>query len=254
MSRYIVNPKTDGSGILACIPQRGVCPNGCADCFFQSGRSYLEPLDDNLPNMPPVELAERRVVRVNDGNDSNVNREQVISATEQYPFRFFNTAIPKDIDSFPGPVVLTVNPGEMTDTGWHKVEPVPPNLMFVRFRANTWNLHKLKQVIQYYTGHGVPVVLTFMAYFDEAGMIRDGYKADYMFRERTTNSYWAITTEAWEHVMRTVRKWGGKKGRYNPLVHSCGKVEGEKGSTSCKHCGNCIREFFVTLERMEHGQ
>ena len=42
---YIENPKTKGSGIIACIPQKGLCPNKCEDCFFQSGRSYLEPLE-----------------------------------------------------------------------------------------------------------------------------------------------------------------------------------------------------------------
>lgn len=55
--RYKENPKTKGSGIIACIPQTGVCPNKCEDCFFQSGRSYLEPLEENLPNMPTVEMA-----------------------------------------------------------------------------------------------------------------------------------------------------------------------------------------------------
>ena len=53
---YIENPKTKGSGIITCIPQEGICPMKCDDCFFQSGRSYLEPLDINLPNMPDLEL------------------------------------------------------------------------------------------------------------------------------------------------------------------------------------------------------
>jgi hypothetical protein len=79
---YIENPKFKGSGILACIPQTGKCPNNCTDCFFQSGRSYLEPLEQNLPNMPPIELASTQVVRVNDGHDSNIDREKVnIKAT-----------------------------------------------------------------------------------------------------------------------------------------------------------------------------
>ena len=66
---YIENPKTKGSGIISCIPQKGICPNTCEDCFFQSGRSYLEPLDENLPNLP--EEVDYQIVRVNDGNDSN---------------------------------------------------------------------------------------------------------------------------------------------------------------------------------------
>lgn len=49
MNEWIWNPKCKGSGIITCIPQAGRCPNNCADCFFQSGRSYLEPLEENLP-------------------------------------------------------------------------------------------------------------------------------------------------------------------------------------------------------------
>ena len=41
-----------------------------------SGRSYLEPLDENVPNLPDVASALNRVVRVNDGNDSNVGQEE----------------------------------------------------------------------------------------------------------------------------------------------------------------------------------
>ena len=48
---YKENPKTKGSGIICCIPQKGTCPNNCEDCFFQSGRSYLEPLSENLPRV-----------------------------------------------------------------------------------------------------------------------------------------------------------------------------------------------------------
>ena len=75
---YHENPKTKGSGILCCIPHESTCPINCADCFFQSGRSYLEPLEDNLPNMPTAEQAKGKVVRVNDGNDSNLDKEMVM--------------------------------------------------------------------------------------------------------------------------------------------------------------------------------
>jgi len=54
---YKENPKTKGSGIICCIPQTGICPQKCDDCFFQSGRSYLEPLVDNLPNMPDFDTS-----------------------------------------------------------------------------------------------------------------------------------------------------------------------------------------------------
>jgi hypothetical protein len=236
---YIFNPKTQGSGIICAIPQKGRCPNGCEDCFFQSGRSYLEPLDEHLPNMPSYDEADRRIVRVNDGNDSNVNRNLVRSAVVGYDDYFFNTAVNKDLAGFEDPVVLTLNPGNMTDTGWHKVDPIPKNLMFVRIRTNTWNLETVvNPAIDYYTNNNVPVVLTFMAYYEEKPFMCD----DYIYRKRTMNSYYAITTDAWERIMLPFR--------YNKYVYSCGKIEGEKGTSGCKYCGNCLREYYNTLERM----
>ena len=241
MSGYIENPKTKGSGILACIPQTDRCQNNCPDCFFQSGRSYLEPLDDNLPNMPDPEEVRGRVVRVNDGNDSDNNREWVLERTADYPTRFYNTASPRDLAGYGAPVVLTVNPGGMTDWTFHVVDPCPPNLMFVRVRANAWNLGKVADpAVAYYASRKVPVVLTFMAYFSES--VPKEYRRDYVYRKRTMNPYWAITTNAWRRVMD----------RYfpSPWVHSCGKVEGEFGDTKCRFCGNCLREYFATMERM----
>jgi hypothetical protein len=74
---YIYNPKTKGSGIICCIPQTGTCPNKCEDCFFQSGRSYLEPLEQNLPNIPSLEQVGNQVVRINDGNVSYIGNKAV---------------------------------------------------------------------------------------------------------------------------------------------------------------------------------
>ncbi len=239
---YKENPKTKGSGIISAIPQKGTCPNKCEDCFFQSGRSYLEPLKENLPNMPTAEMAKGRIVRVNDGNDSNVQKDKVIFSTRRYPMKFYNTAIPKELDKFDAPVVLTVNPGKMTDSGTRSLVVIPKNLMFVRVRTNTWNLNLVDVVVEHYSSREVPIVLTFMAYFGTAAAIPEEHKADYIFRQRTLNSYWAIITEAWEKVMARYK--------YNKWVYSCGKIEGEKGTTACRHCGNCLREYFATMERI----
>lgn len=242
---YIENPKTKSSGIVCCIPQTGRCPMKCKDCFFQSGRSYLEPLDQNLPNMPNPELVEKYgyVVRVNDGNDSNNHRELVIESTKPYKRKFYNTSIPKGLENFDAPVVLTVNPAQMTDSEAHLLDPIPKNLMFVRVRTNTWNLDLVDKVIEHYSACGVPIVLTFMAYFD--GQIPVGHEKNYIFRKRTLNSYHAITTKAWKKIM--ARYLDDK--RYNKWVYSCGKIEGEKGITACRHCGNCLREYFAMTER-----
>ena len=249
MREYKENPKTKGSGIVCAIPQTGRCPNGCKDCFFQGGRSYLGPLKDNLPNMPVSRWCS--VVRVNDGNDSNVDWVQVLSAVHRagYAHRFYNTAIPK-LD-FDGPVVLTVNPGDMTDKDFHKIDEPPKNLMMVRARVNAWNQELIDEIVKLYTSKDVPVILTFMAYHsvksipDYTGTLPGAskyYRECYVERVRTSKSYWAITTEAWRDIMNRYEN--------NKWVHSCGKIEGELGDTHCRFCGNCLREYFATMERL----
>jgi hypothetical protein len=233
---YIENPKTKGSGIICAIPQTGICPIGCKDCFFQSGRSYLEPLSENLPNLPTAEMAASRVVRINDGNDSNVERDIVEETAKLYPEAFFNTSMPKDLGGFSRPVVLTVNPGNMTDKRAHLVDPVPTNLMFVRVRTNTWNLQLVDTVVEHYTGREIPVVLTFMAYYTET--LPEEHAKSYEFKKRTLNSYWVITQDSWNKITSRYAN--------NRLVHTCGKDANTHG---CKYCGNCLREYFSTISR-----
>lgn len=230
------NPKVIDSGIITCIPQTGLCPNGCPDCFFQSGRSYLEPLEENLPHIPPSHMAKGRVVRMNDGNDSNVKRDIVIKAAAQFDDVFFNTAIPEF--DLPGPVVLTVNPYPLTDTGFHKVDPVPHNLMYVRVRTNMWNITTVVDpVVEHYMQLGISVVLTFMAYYDTE--IMECYRHHYEWRKRTVNSYHAIKYESWLWVMNRYRQ--------QSCVYSCGR---EGVSSLCRDCGNCLREYFHCKERI----
>ena len=238
---YIENPKTKGSGIICAIPQSGTCPMQCPDCFFQSGRSYLEPLKDNLPNMPRLDEADGRIVRVNDGNDSNNQRELVMNACRNYEDVFYNTSMIHDLEGYEAPVVLTVNPGKMTDTKVHLADPCPPNLMYVRVRTNTWNLLLVDQTVEHYTKRSVPVVLTFMAYYNEE--IHIGKESDYSYRQRTMNSYWVLTQEACDEIM--------KRYKDNAWVYTCGK---NMNTFSCSRCGNCLREYLVTKERMRTKQ
>jgi len=236
-STWCWNPKVKGSGIIECIPQAGRCPVGCDDCFFQSGRSYLEPLTENLPHVPSPEMATGRVVRMNDGNDSNVERELVESTAMQYEDYFFNTSINKDLESFPGPVVLTVNPGSITDIGFHKVEKAIHNLMFVRVRVNAWNVESVvDHAVDYYTDLGIPVVLTFMAYY---GMtIPNDHEHKYVWKKRTTNSYWVLKNLWMDEI----------ESRYSTrlTVYTCGR----RGQYACFLCGNCLREYYATKERL----
>lgn len=237
MKDYIWNPKVKGSGIITAIPQTGACPNKCEDCFFQSGRSYLEPLNKNLPHLPPVGLTKNRIVRINDGNDSNINRREVEKVARQYDMYFFNTAIPSDLERFSAPVVLTVNPGKMTDNHPFRVSPIPDNLMFVRVRTNVWNLDSVvKPAIDFYTGQGVAVVLTFMAYYTEK--ISEANKDCYEWKKRTLNSYWVLKQWAIERIMDDYRR--------NPFVYSCGI----KDRYECTFCGNCVREYFNAMDRL----
>jgi len=208
----------------------------CADCFFQSGRSYLEPLAENLPHIPTAEMAVGRVVRMNDGNDSNNQRDLVERTASQYDDYFFNTSNPKDIGNFPGPVVLTINPGKITDTDFWEFPLPPANLMFVRFRANTWNVELLKEAVDSYTTKYIPLVITFMAYYKTP--IPAAHKKNYEWRQRTLNSYWCIKKKAQKRIADIFPD--------NPLVHVCGGL--------CKDCGNCLREYYRVKEFLRDKQ
>ena len=73
--------------------------------------------------------------------------------------------------------------------------------MFVRVRTNTWNLEStVEPAIEFYSKREIPIVLTFMAYYLDD--VPEDHKNNYCFRKRTLNSYWAITTVAWQKIMR----------------------------------------------------
>jgi len=239
---WVWNPKVKGSGIIECIPQTGECPNKCEDCFFQSGRSYLAPLGEHLPHIPTAEMAQGRIVRVNDGNDSNVDRPLVEAVAIKFEDFFFNTAIPERLGDFPGPVVLTVNPGTMTDRDFHKIPQAPPNMMFARVRTNMWNLYTVvKPAVQHYAVDlGVPVVLTFMAYY--ASKVHEGSENDYEWRTRTINPYWVIKRERVDSIERVFSD--------KDNVYLCGR----HGSSKCSACGNCLREYYNAKERMREAK
>jgi len=163
-----------------------------------------------------------------------------MSISEKFTMKFYNTSIPKDLEGFKDPVVLTINPGKMTDKDFYKLDPIPKNLMFVRIRTNMWNVHPVVlPAVEYYTSKEVPVVLTFMAYFNNPEKIPEDFDCCYSFRKRTLNSYYAITNVAWKLVMSLFED--------NKYVYSCGR---EGIATGCKFCGNCLREYFATMERL----
>lgn len=236
----IQNPKTLLSGIIGCTPQRGYCPNDCPDCFFNSGRSYIEPIEQNLPHIPTEEQAKGRVVRICDLHDANIDRERVVRIGAIYDDAFYNTSINHDLAGFKLPVVLTINPGKLTDTGYIQLGEPPPNLMFVRIRAHPGNIAQvIVPAIEYYTlllDEPVPVVLTYMAYFDGEPPVMHTNK--YEYTKRVTNSYWCLKTKEISHI----------EDRFydNEFVYSCGY----KGTHSCRRCGTCLREYYAAKERI----
>jgi len=247
---YIENPKTKGSGILCAIPQSdGRCPRSCSDCFFMSGRSYLEPHEKNLPNMPPPcpkspsKAPSQFVVRINDGLDSvTLSGSERYKLENTYPNLFYNTSVDVHLDTYAAPVVVTINPDYMTDTDFTRLEKPPENLMYVRFRANVWNRRLLDEAIAYYTLKGVRVVITFMAYFHDSEIIKtinDDYSLYYEFKKRTLNSYWCINQAGWNLIYGSHRD--------NALVSTCGR---DASHHKCSDCGVCLREYFKTKARL----
>ena len=234
---YRENPKTKGSGIVCVIPQKERCKVGCDDCFFNSGRSYLEPLDENLPNIPPALLT--KVYRINDGNDSSIDVETVLRVAQKFPMRFYNTSFTEELDRFDAPVVLTVNPGPTTDKSFHKNDN--KKLMFVRFRCNTWNFRTLgTQVIMWYAERHIPVVLTFMAY-EKIESIPEIHRGNYERKKRTINDYWVVKYEAWKRIMESC-----EMSNYGRWVESCGTSEEHE----CRFCGNCLKHYFKKMEEL----
>lgn len=232
---YIENPKTKGSGIFCAIPQTyKPCQNKCEDCFFSHGRSYLEPLVHNLPNIPPASVIKKYVIRVNDGLDSGQDIAQVICKTHDYPNKFYNTANPESVPILEkyGPVVLTINPGEMTDHDFYMPDgKLIRDLMFVRFRANMWNQDLLKQAVDKWCGWEVPIVITFMRYYNERS-IQDSH-AFYSKKAHILNPSWSVNQAGWEEICKPYRD--------SPLVSTCGANAKEH---ACRYCGVCLREYW----------
>lgn len=214
------NPKLKGSCIIDCIPQTGECPNGCNQCYYNGGRFY-RPLD--TPKIPTKEEAEGKMVRMNSGHDSNLQRELVIETSMKYEHPYYNTSIPNL--EFPGPVILTVN-GQNTDYAFHTIvgDINLANLMAVRVRVNTWNLHLVDEVVRYYASKDVYVLLTWMRYYDRRPEKAPGA---YEYKYHIQNPSYRLTDEAWETVME----------RYEGCmyVHSCGRP-----AKLCVACGMCV--------------
>lgn len=232
---YIPNPKLEGSNIVACVPQDGFCKWKCPDCFFNRPGNYLGP--EPKANVPPVELTKGKIVRVNDVNDSWHDRGRVLGVTRRFKDRFYNTSWNCDLSVFEYPVVLTANPHANTDITFHKLDPIPENLMFVRARVNVWNARLIDEIVDYYTAREVCVILTYMAYYETPVPVE--YQHLYMLKRRTLNEYWRIKPEAWYAIAERYCR--------NPLVFTCGIGPWHH---RCKDCGNCTSLYVAAMKRL----
>jgi len=225
------NPKLEGSNLIDCIPQTGLCPNDCMECYYNSD-GFFRTKEETL--IPGLEEARGKIVRVNSGHDSNVEKDLVLSVTAKYPHRFYNTSIPDfDFDTpsatqskdFPAPVVFTCNPKDNT---WIRPDSVG-NLMMVRFRVSTWNLEICDDAASFFTSRGVPFVLTFMRYRDIENV---EHPHCYERQKSILNVYYQIKSQFKAEM----------EARYadNPLVVTCGGKTGY-----CRDCGNCERFYWI---------
>jgi len=296
------NPKQEGSNLWDCIPQKGPCPMNCSQCFYNrvsvcnycAGTGKIGPsliggagpdrycpkcngtgkvyafYAGMKPLIPTPEEVGDGIVRMNCGHDSNLERELVIETAKKYKHFFFNTSIP-NLD-FPGPVVFTANPKEEESVllpsyrdNW-KFD----NLMFVRLRVSTSNLHYIENAVKSWTDYKVPVVLTFMAYYnqDPPGTMKppkqDGVRQSkkikewddsvrilidrssfgrvaYKWRIRHANYYYCPTKEFMKYVLDRMKKIGGQ------LVTICGTPD----SNYCRDCKNCENFYFLTLRHLQ---
>jgi len=256
------NPKQAGSRLWSCRPQTGPCPNNCNQCFYNRPGAFYS--DMNQPDVPMPEEVGDGIVRMNAGHDSNIEKDEVLRFAEIYPHVFFNTSIP-DFE-FPGPVVFTANAKE-EEPAWcpivnrrGKTRVVPARqiqfydrLMFVRLRVSPMNLEYIENAVACWTAARVPVVLTFMAYYDQdpPGLLKmgddfhwedgegKGYMA-YTWRKRTLNSYYCATSEWIRQVTLRMKKYGGRN------VTICGTYDDAK----CSVCRNCETFYWQTMRHM----
>jgi len=249
------NPKLAGSGIVECIPQEGLCPMACNECWHNQPANQAARGGSITPAWPVVAGG---IVRVNSGHDSNIDREAVIAATEKYERTFYNTSIPDF--RFPGPVVFTANPKE---EGWGMFPrghtrrtqggdaPVALNLMFVRLRVSATNLDRVTELARAWSVRGVPVVLTFMRYYTkhvlpvvEMSVFDDLLpESAYGWRTAHENECYCPTRAFKKYALAVVRGRCAAAGR---LVTMCGTLD----SDFCRDCMNCVYWYHLTARRL----
>lgn len=236
------NPKQEGTSLWDCIPQTGDCPMNCNQCFYNRPGAFYH--DKSKPLIPKPSTVGDGIVRVNCGHDSNVQRELVIRTAQKYKHYFFNTSIlPTE---FPGPVVLTANRSE-EQPAMRPFGLQVHNIMFVRLRVSVSNITLLSAAIYEWNKCRVPVVLTFMNYYESEAMQKTIDKRDWRIpepsfeaRKHILNTYWCMTKKTKRHIMLELGV-----GR-NSMLTTCGTIN----SPYCRDCRNCESFYWQTRKRL----
>lgn len=192
--------------------------------------------------IPSVKEVGDGIVRMNALHDSNIQKELVLKTAAKYEHVFFNTSI--DNFDFPGPVVWTAN--RIENMLPKLIEP-PANLMFVRLKVTPFNLGLLAEGVKHYARlHLVPVVLTFMRYYDLEALsgvdrcFANGRSSCYEKRKHIINEYWCPIRKFKAQALYIMKKIGGR------LVTMCGTLD----SDMCKDCLNCEHYYRTTIKHM----
>ena len=229
------NPKQAGSPLFDCIPQYGPCPNNCNQCYYNRPGAFY--LDLNRGHFPTLEEVGDGIVRINSGHDSNIRRAYVIVSTVHFPKRFFNTSIPSF--DFPAPVVFTANAEE------EKIPYLPSGIvrydykkiMFIRLRVSSTNLLHIFSAAAQWSEAGVPVVLTFMRYYDPPPDA-----VNYEYRKSVKNDYWCPKKRFIAGVMKVAKLLQTKA-----IITICGTLE----SSYCRDCLKCQSFYHQAMENRQ---
>lgn len=237
------NPKLVGSNLHDCKTQVGPCPLNCNQCFYNRPGAFY--CDINKTHIPSKRAVGDGIVRMNCGHDSNYKRSEVIRQAKKYNHAFYNTSIPQF--DFPGPVVFTANPREEEDNGFLYNKGHYDNLMFVRLRVSASNLTHIEDLVSIWTEEmQVPIVLTFMAYYEDDALqkvLEEVPEAQvyYEWKVRHINSYYCPTKQFKKTVMKRMKKIGGR------LVTMCGTLD----SNLCVDCKNCETYYWQTMKHLK---
>ena len=207
----------------------------CPECKGH-GRVYAFYTNINEPNIPSPEEVGDGIVRMNCGHDSNLEKELVLKTAERYKHVFFNTSIPDF--RFPGPVVYTANRDETAKQHNIGCQGSTDNLMFVRLRTSSDNIGVVLLEVDAWTSLNIPVVLTFMAYYDEDKLPQQTNM--YEWKKRHINEYWCPTRELKEMCLNRAKEVGGR------LVTMCGTLD----SNYCRDCRNCETYYWQARKRL----